>query len=1193
MIDSPQLLAALQRQVAGLLADLTARADVAGPVQDCVEAEYRAAREAGRTAHSQKEWRKELLVQGAVAWVLACVFVRFMEDNELVDDVWLSGRGARRDVARGRRQRYFEEHPHDTDREVLQQAFRSAACFPAVAGLFDETHNPLWRLPISGDAARELIALWDALEDTAEDVRPLHDFTDPQRDTRFLGDLYQDLSEDAKKRFALLQTPVFVESFILDRTLTPALAEYGLDAVRMIDPTCGSGHFLIGAFGRLFTLWQDREPAVPAPALAQRALRAVHGVDLNPFAVAIARFRLIVAALNACEIRRLADAPGWDLRLACGDALLHGPREGQFSGLGTAVAARGLEHHFLTEDAGLVEEILTPGYHVVVGNPPYIVAKDKALNDAYRERYETCKGKYSLAVPFMERFFQLAHLSDGGGYVGKITANSFMKREFGSKLIEDFLPRVDVQTLIDAAGAYIPGHGTPTVILVGRGRRPVLGTVRAVMGIRGEPSPPEVPADGVVWRAIVDQVDRPGSESAFVSVEDVERASLATHPWSLQGGGAGELKQRIDKGGKSSLGQLADLGVFGMTNADEAVLRGERDWIRAGVPARYYRPLVVGDAVRDWVAAAATVAWFPYDEQGLLELDDFDALRAMWASRTTMWSRQTFARTTYREDGRAWYEWHQVTLDRLISPLTITFAFVATHNHFVLDRGGKVFSRSAPVIKLPGGASENDHLALLGVLNSSTACFWLKQVSHNKGSTVDSRGARQRTDEFEDFYEFTGTKLAEFPLPEERPLGLATALDAVTADRAALLDDVAQVLDGGSTALDAIRDHDAALLARAISLQEESDWQAMATYGLLPDGSPSLGDSAPPLALGERAFEIVLARRVATGDDESSWFARHGAQPITDVPVEWPPAYRDVVEQRIALIESDRDVGLIERPEYKRRWSQPSWSEREQAALRTWLLDHLEALPLWQRHELVTCAQLADAVRDNARVRVAARRLVGSVDADVGRLVQDLVVGEAVPYLAAHRYKDGGLEKRAEWEQVWNLQRQEDAIDALGLSPDVARDRKAEEVGGIPVPPKYKPADFRKTDYWRLRGKLDVPKERFVLVPEGSRTGDPSPVVGWAGWDHATLAFALAGRASLLRGQDGAGEERLIPLLAGILELLPWVGQWHPEPDPETGEIPARELEDFLTDELGALGRTRDDLRAWRPPAPTRGRKAT
>ena len=51
----------------------------------------------------------------------------------------------------------------------------------------------------------------------------VHDFTDPNLETRFLGDLYQDLSDEAKKRYALLQTPEFIKEFILDRTLTPAI----------------------------------------------------------------------------------------------------------------------------------------------------------------------------------------------------------------------------------------------------------------------------------------------------------------------------------------------------------------------------------------------------------------------------------------------------------------------------------------------------------------------------------------------------------------------------------------------------------------------------------------------------------------------------------------------------------------------------------------------------------------------------------------------------------------------------------------------------------------------------------------------------------------------------------------------------------------------------------------------------------
>ena len=70
----------------------------------------------------------------------------------------------------------------------------------------------------------------------------------------------------------------------------------------MIDPTCGSGHFLLGAFERLLDRWHKQAPGLDERERVQAALDAVHGVDLNPFAVAIARFRLTVAALQACGL---------------------------------------------------------------------------------------------------------------------------------------------------------------------------------------------------------------------------------------------------------------------------------------------------------------------------------------------------------------------------------------------------------------------------------------------------------------------------------------------------------------------------------------------------------------------------------------------------------------------------------------------------------------------------------------------------------------------------------------------------------------------------------------------------------------------------------------------------------------------------------------------------------------------------
>src|SRR5690606_18234048 len=248
--------------------------------------------------------------------------------------------------------------------------------------------------------------------------------------------------------------------------------------------TCGSGHFLLGAFQRLLAHWQRSAPGMDARERVIRALAGVYGVDLNPFAVAIARFRLLVAALQASGIRTLREAPGWAFNLTTGDSLLHGRR---FDLLGADDLSQRYPHAYAAEDLEAINRILGQRYHAVVGNPPYITASYSALNALSRERYETCHRKFSLGVPFTERFFQLAETKGDApaGFVGLLTADSFMKREFGKKLIEDWFPRQDLTHLIHTSGAYIPGHGTPTVILFGRNRAPVAGTVRAVLGIRG------------------------------------------------------------------------------------------------------------------------------------------------------------------------------------------------------------------------------------------------------------------------------------------------------------------------------------------------------------------------------------------------------------------------------------------------------------------------------------------------------------------------------------------------------------------------------------------------------------------------------------------------------------------------------------------------------------------------------------
>ncbi|MCC3270093.1 hypothetical protein LJ751_12140, partial [Arthrobacter sp. zg-Y809] len=218
--------------------------------------EHQAALDAGRTSSAWVSWRDDRITQSAVGWVLTTVFLRFCEDNSLLSKVWISGPGPRRQEAFDAENAFFRAHPESTWREWILEGVQHLRRFPATSGLVGE-HAALWQVSPSGSMAKEILDFWRA---TDENGNQLYNFQDEELSTRFLGDLYQDLSEYAKKTFALLQTPEFVEEFILDQTLNPALAERPLEGFKLIDPTCGSGHFLLGAFERLLDAWDAKAP---------------------------------------------------------------------------------------------------------------------------------------------------------------------------------------------------------------------------------------------------------------------------------------------------------------------------------------------------------------------------------------------------------------------------------------------------------------------------------------------------------------------------------------------------------------------------------------------------------------------------------------------------------------------------------------------------------------------------------------------------------------------------------------------------------------------------------------------------------------------------------------------------------------------------------------------------------------------
>jgi hypothetical protein len=429
-------------------------------------------------------------------------------------------------------------------------------------------------------------------------------------------------------------------------------------------------------------------------------------------------------------------------------------------------------------------------------------------------------------------------------------------------------------------------------------------------------------------------------------------------------------------------------------------------------------------------------------------------------------------------------------------------------------------------------------------------------------------------------YDFAATGLLPFPVPGDdvlkriRVADICKKVESLGNQSLSLLPE--GILAGwrpkhgsGLRALfEAAQKDYASIKKRMVALQEELDWEVYRAYSLTNEG-------ASQAILDDEAEGIGAECRPFIWNDDSP-------------PLGIPPAWKDTYERRRRIISSDSTIALLETSVFKRPWwgrqgvygqASRTYEEWVSDACREWLLDHLESPRYWhdpKRHDpsLQSTAQLADrASGDHDFLQVAAIYR-GRPDFDVSALVNELVESESVPFLPILRYVPTGLRKRGVWERTWDLQRKQDA---------------GEDMGDIPVPPNYTSADFLKQDHWRLRGKLDVPKERWVSYPYLQTESDPSLVVGWAGRDHLQQATALVSYYDARR-REGWDATRVTPILAGLDQLVPWIHQWHPEIDAEFGETAGQSYQTMLEHDAHELGLTLDDIRKWQPPQTTRRR---
>lgn len=198
-VAGPELTAALGPQLKALIDDMRTELNADPDLLAEWKARHKQAVADERTAGSWSDYTDDQLTQAAVGWLLTSVFVRFCEDNLLLGPtaVWIAGptEDLRRRAVDAEAEFYRTDAENRSYREWLEQAFNALGATAATASLVGE-HSAIHIMKPSSYAVEQLIKFWRRRDDNGELVWR---FDEPELSTRFLGDLYQDLSEYAKK----------------------------------------------------------------------------------------------------------------------------------------------------------------------------------------------------------------------------------------------------------------------------------------------------------------------------------------------------------------------------------------------------------------------------------------------------------------------------------------------------------------------------------------------------------------------------------------------------------------------------------------------------------------------------------------------------------------------------------------------------------------------------------------------------------------------------------------------------------------------------------------------------------------------------------------------------------------------------------------------------------------------------------
>ncbi|TFW12163.1 type I restriction endonuclease subunit M [Brevundimonas intermedia] len=403
-----------------------------------------------------------------------------------------------------------------------------------------------------------------------------------------------------------------------------------LKSLRIVDPACGSGVFLIMAFDFLkaeLTRVNDKiKDLLPKAEHYGDLLEYVpdsdiltnnlFGVDVNVESVEIAKLSLWIKTARRGKVLDSLDAS-----LRVGDSLIE---DSNFAYL---------DHAFRWETA-FPSVFAEGGFDVVLGNPPYVrMELLKTLKPYLEKRYEVVSDRADLYCYFYERGLRLLK---PGGRLGYISSSTFLRNGSGRPLRDYLSKKSTIESIVDFGDLQIfDGVATLPIILTAR---------------RGAaPSGHELK----FWQ--LEAVPETNFQAAWEKAAGAyPQAALSSGPWELENTTLRSLRDKI-RGGRKTLKEVYGAPLYGIkTGLNRAfVIPNEiKERLCAKDPnsADLLKPFLEGKDLKRWRAEPRGL-WLIYIPKGRIDINDYPAIREwLWPFKEELEKRAT---------KQAWFELQQ------------------------------------------------------------------------------------------------------------------------------------------------------------------------------------------------------------------------------------------------------------------------------------------------------------------------------------------------------------------------------------------------------------------------------------------------------------------------------------------------------------------------------------------------------